>query len=98
MVFVGNSYNVAITQAGNNVSGSFTMVSENIVTFNGGLSSDSSTVTGTFIESAGPGGSFVWYVFTNLAQFNGHFASAGSKFEWCGYKVGQSVPAPCLVE
>ena len=96
MIVAGSSPTVNITQTGNIISGSFKMAGGNIVTFNGTLSSDNQTVTGTFTQSAGDAGDFVWHVFNNLMQFNGHGVANSVTFEWCGYRAGQSAPVPCL--
>jgi hypothetical protein len=96
MVLAGDTYNnVQLTQTGNTISGTVTIGAGNKVTLTGTLGPDGRTVTGTFTQSAGAPGNFVWHLFNTLDQYNGQGTVASTAFEWCGYRAGQSAPVPC---
>jgi hypothetical protein len=96
MVIFGNPYVVTLVQTGNSITGSFTPVGGSIVNLTGTLGADGKTVTGSFAETAGVSGTFIWHLLNNLVQFNGHGDITGNgSLEWCGYRAGQSAPVPC---
>lgn len=96
MIIFGNPYAVTLVQTGSSITGTFITVGGNTVNLTGTVSTDGKTVTGTFAETPGVSGTFIWYLLNNTVQFNGHGDIGGGPLEWCGYKAGQSVPVPCL--
>jgi hypothetical protein len=98
MIVFGNPYVATLIQTGSSITGTFTTSGGKKVDLAGTVGPDGKTATGTFTETSGVNGTFVWYLLNNMAQFNGHGDIAGSTSsqEWCGYRAGQSAPVPCL--
>ena len=91
------TYVVAVSVAGNTLSGSFSYGGGDTVAFTATISADQRTASGTYTDTGGPGGTFQWQIKAgNVNQFVGNGASGGSGFDWCGAKNGASQPSPCL--
>ena len=77
---------MTLTQDGTSVSG----------TYAGGGGTVSGTVNGMELDGTwnrGGSGTFHFYIQGNGLQFRGNWDSIN---EWCGYRSGSSLPAPCL--
>ncbi len=86
------NFTVILNQDGDTVTGSFDIGGGNMVTLQGTLSADGSTLTGLWFDSANSG-PFSWQMI-NANQFIGN--RNDRFYEWCGYRNGAGFPSPCM--
>ena len=61
--------------------------------FNGTISQDSSSVSGTWESTKGTSGNFIIYMGSGYASFTGNM---GGGVSFCGTRSGSAKPSPCI--
>ncbi|MGH2582475.1 MAG: hypothetical protein ACRDFQ_06225 [Anaerolineales bacterium] len=89
---------VNVNESGNSLSGGFTWNGKEY-TFSMSLNASHQRAEGTYTNHTDAYTRvLVWRIKSgNLNQFEGYFESAGTNFEWCGWRSGSSMPDPCIL-